>query len=143
MTLVLAPDARLKASCRAIQQVTPELQKLARDMYCFMKANKGIGLAANQVGETIQLIVVEKDDKPLYMFNPRVIKGESVAYNPEGCLSFPGEEKKCRRHQKISVKYVDINGNPSFGVFRGLVARCIQHEVDHLKGITFEEMEKK
>lgn len=143
MELVIAPDERLKTPCKAVLTVTEEYKQLARDMYVFMKEHKGIGLAANQVGECINLIVVDKDGKPLYMFNPRIIRGEKPACNTEGCLSFPGEEKICRRHQKISVKYDDINGTPAFGVFEGLVARCIQHEVDHLRGVTFDEREKK
>lgn len=141
MKLVLHPDERLNQPCNEIEKITPELIKLAKDMYVFMRENNGIGLAANQVGETICLIVVHHDNKPLYMFNPKIVKAEQPGYNTEGCLSFPNVIKNCRRHQKIMVQYRGIDNKIYLGKYQGLTARCIQHECDHLKGITFDERE--
>ena len=143
MELVLYPDERLDQKCEPVEEITDELKALAQEMYDFMIQNNGIGLAANQVGKTMRLIVVQYQNKPVYMFNPRVMKGETPKYGMEGCLSFPGEQKNCRRNQKITVQYKDISGKTKLDVYDGITAVCIQHEIDHLNGITFLEREKK
>lgn len=143
MELVLYPDERLTQKCQEIE--VKDIQKyryLAKDMYEFMIKNNGIGLAANQVGETIRLIVIQHNDKPLYLFNPFIISSTRKQYKLEGCLSFPGETKKCKRGQLIKVKYYDISGKLKMEEYKGLTARCIQHEIDHLNGITFDKREK-
>ncbi len=142
MELVFYPDKRLKIKCEPVEEITPELKQLARNMYQYMIKCGGIGLAANQVNKTFRLIVVE-GEKPFYMFNPVIIQGSRSQYKLEGCLSFPNETKRCRRHQKIVVRYKNMAGNEVTGHFHGLLARCVQHEIDHLNGITFDEREKK
>lgn len=144
MKLILYPDDRLKQKCILVDiEDIPKYKYLAKDMYEFMIENNGIGLAANQVGETIRLIVIKWNEKPIYMFNPRIISSSKNQYKFEGCLSFPGITKKCRRAQLIKIQYIGMNGKVHFGEFKGLTARCIQHEVDHLEGITFNEREQK
>lgn len=144
LKLVLYPDDRLNQKCQEVNILDiPKYRYLAKDMYEFMIENNGIGLAANQVGENIRLIVVQHNNKPLYMFNPMVISSTRKQYKFEGCLSFPDELKKCKRGQLIKVKYYDLNGKMKLEEYKGLTARCVQHEVDHLNGITFLDREKK
>lgn len=133
------------------------LQQLAGDMVDTMHAAHGIGLAAQQIGQALQLCVVDLRETqsdfdweldgarpPLELFMPMVIANPEVTAVPEpqfaaeeGCLSFPGINGDVRRPDEIAVKYQDENGTPHTLRCNGLFARCIQHEADHLNGVLF------
>jgi len=142
----------------------PALRKLSDDMVNTMHDAQGIGLAAQQIGQAIQLCVVDlrvpKTDftwmidgthTPLDLFMPLAIINPEVTFLPspksafeEGCLSFPDIRGDVVRPEEISVKFQDLSGTPHQLTCDGLLARCIQHEVDHLNGVLFiDRMEKK
>lgn len=139
LELVLYPDERLTTPCKEVKKVTPELRQLAKDMYQFMLENNGIGLAANQVGKDMCLIVGDDNGKPVYMFNPRIMLLGNKRKMSEGCLSFPGETIELKRAITVTVKYLDLNNSPRVFTFRGLIAQVIQHEIEHLRGITYHD----
>jgi len=142
MELKLYPDPILKQKCEPVKKVTPELKALAEEMYSFMRKNNGAGLAANQIGQTIRLLVID-DNGPVYMFNPKILQGKGRVCDTEECLSFPGEKKQVPRNIEIAVQYRDINNKNTFAKYSGFLSRVIQHEIDHLNGITFDEKEIK
>ena len=122
-----------------------QLQKLAVDMISFMVENKGIGLAAPQVGISKRLFVMYGEDLKdgfMYCFNPSIEEeSDQCELGQEGCLSFPGEIIEVSRPYSIKVKFCDYLGNEKRMDLKGLSARCFMHELDHLDGITFHERE--
>ena len=142
MKLVLFPDERLTTKCEPVKKVTPKLKQLAKDMYIFMKANGGVGLSANQIGQNIRLFVADDNGSPLYVFNPQILIRSRPKYLQEGCLSFPGETQRVKRHQQTTIKYLDENGQSKCRTFRQLTAQIVAHEIDHLNGITFHDRVK-
>ena len=135
----------LRKRARAVSQVTPAMKRLADDMLESMYESNGIGLAAPQVGESIRLIVVdvsggeeEKTRKPLVLFNPEILSSRGEIVAEEGCLSVPDVWADVTRPESITLKALDRDGNPlEFKNVDGILARCIQHEIDHLDGILF------
>ncbi len=133
----------LRKRAQEVSKVSPELTKLAEDMLETMYKSAGIGLAAPQVGHSIRLIVVDvtgedEEKHPYVMFNPAVTvkKGECVA--EEGCLSVPGVWADVERPETITVESLDKHGKKQvLRNIEGLLARCIQHEIDHLEGVLF------
>lgn len=133
----------LRKRAQDVDKVTPALAKLADDMLETMYKAAGIGLAAPQVGHSIRLIVVditsdEEPKQPYFLFNPKVVRkvGECVA--EEGCLSVPGVWADVERPETITVESLDKKGKPQvLKDIDGLLARCIQHEIDHLDGVLF------
>ena len=140
-----------------IKEITPEINQLISDMFETMYDSKGVGLAAQQVGKALQLTVIDVRDvtdrpstielnglpaevasfMPLVLVNPKVTPmGERVT-GPEGCLSFPEIYADITRPEKVDVKALDANGNPISFRAGGLLARAVQHEVDHLNGVLF------
>jgi len=115
-----------------------ELDKLGRQMEQLMLTYRGIGLAAPQCGIS-KCIVVTNVGKLRRFYNPKIVASSSntILYN-EGCLSFPGLYINIRRPVSVEVEYQDITGNSKIESFDGLEATCIQHEIDHLNGITFQ-----
>jgi peptide deformylase len=133
----------LRKRAQEVSEVTPALTKLAEDMLETMYASNGVGLAAPQVGKSIRLIVVditgeEEEKKPYHIFNPEVIDPRGECTAEEGCLSVPGVWADVERPETISVKGLDKAGKPLLlKNLTGLLARCIQHEIDHLNGVLF------
>jgi peptide deformylase len=140
-----------------IKEITPEIKQLIADMFETMYDSKGIGLAAQQIGQALQLTVidvrgvterpstlevggqpVEVDSRmPMVLINPKITpRGEKVT-GPEGCLSFPEMYAEITRPESVDVKALDANGNPISFRAGGLLARAVQHEVDHLDGVLF------
>lgn len=151
------PDARLRKKGVAVPSVTPELKQLAENMIETMYAENGIGLAAPQVGESIRLLVIDtrpSDDdgnptqegltdlekqvqQPIVIFNPEIqVAKEKTTYD-EGCLSVPGFFETVERAKYVEVKGLDINGQEFTIKTDGLLAICLQHEMDHLEGKLF------
>lgn len=134
------PILRMKAE--PIQEITAEHKQLAADMIQTMQANDGIGLAAPQVAQSIQMIVVDyglvvKGEAPQAFINPEIMEDEGSLTMEEGCLSVPELHEEVTRAERIRVKYQNIDGEPVDEWLDGVKARVVQHEVDHLKGIFF------
>jgi len=115
--------------------------EVEREMLEIMRASKGIGLAGNQVGLLRRVFVMQlQDGRELGCFNPWIMFGDNdKIQDDEGCLSFPNLWLKVARHNKITASYLDNTGKPCIIELEGLDARCFQHELDHLNGVTFTE----
>lgn len=143
LVILQFPDERLRQKCKPVDKVTPELVTIAKDMYAIMRENNGIGLAAPQVGLDIALVVME-DNGPLFLFNPVILKrSPDLEYAGEACLSFKGVTRIIKRPKEVTIKYRDENNKMSYGVFKDLQARCIIHEISHLQGVLFIDLEEK
>lgn len=115
-----------------------EIQELYLNMEKTMEEKKGVGLAAPQIGKNIRLIIINTKDGGVAMFNPKIIrKSLTKEWGEEGCLSVPGLFCQVKRHKKITCKYLNKNGEEEKIIAQGLMARVIQHEIDHLDGILF------
>jgi peptide deformylase len=136
------PDPRLKKVASAVTAFTPEIEKLVRDMAETMYAAPGVGLAATQVDVHKRIIVIDisdtKDDLRVFI-NPELMAAEGEAECEEGCLSVPGYYDKVTRAERITVRAFDERGQPFTLDAEGLLAVCIQHEMDHLEGKVFVE----
>lgn len=112
----------------------PTEQSLLQAMLVTMRENKGVGLAAPQVGVNRQIFVADIGGGPLAFINPKIIKKSGGDVIEEGCLSIPGVTVMVRRPERIVVRYVDENNQPHEKIYEEMMARVIQHEVDHLEG---------
>ena len=142
LSILHYPDQRLHTVASPVQQVNAEIRKLVDDMAQTMYAAPGIGLAATQVNVHKQVIVIdisEKHDKLMTLINPQILTRDGVAEREEGCLSVPGIYEKVSRAERISVAALDRDGKPFKLDAEGLLAVCIQHEIDHLQGKVFVE----
>ena len=140
--ILTEPDPFLRQKSQDVEGVDDEIRRLMQDMLDTMYAAPGIGLAAIQVGVPKRIIVIdlskEEEKKPLYFVNPQVIlKSNSNATYEEGCLSVPGQFAEIARPDRCHVTYLDYNGKQQELKAEGLLATCIQHEIDHLEGILF------
>ena len=138
-TILHYPDKRLRERGKKVDAFTPELGKLIDDMAETMYAAPGVGLAATQIGELIQLFIIDiaSDDEPseLRVFvNPEILERDGEIVWQEGCLSFPGVQEDIDRAAKIKVRAQDRNGKTFELEAEGLLAVAIQHEYDHLQG---------
>ncbi len=141
--ILTEPNEILRKKSLLVDQVDGDIQKLMDDMLETMYLAPGIGLAAIQVGVPKRVIVLDmarKDEpkNPMYFINPEIItkSKDSLAYE-EGCLSVPGQFAEITRSSNCSIKYLDYYGQPQELKTEGLLATCIQHEIDHLEGILF------
>ncbi|MBU2028336.1 peptide deformylase [Patescibacteria group bacterium] len=122
----------------------PEIKRLILDMLEMMEKNSGLGLAANQVGQLVRVCIVKLEGKTHIFINPRLkSKSWGKIVCEEGCLSFPGKFIPVKRSKKIKVEAFDKNGQKFVLKAENMLARAIQHEVDHLDGILFIEKEVK
>ena len=141
--ILTEPDPFLRQKSLDVEAVSDEIRSLMNDMLETMYNAPGIGLAAIQVGVPKNVIVMDlsrSDEKknPLYFVNPKIIQNsDNNATYKEGCLSVPGQFAEINRPDKCKVKYLDYNGEEKILDAEGLLATCIQHEIDHLKGILF------
>ena len=136
------PDARLHRKAAPIPVVNEDIRRLAADMAETMYAAPGIGLAATQVDVHKRLIVIDvSEDKNdlLVLINPELIRGEGECEGEEGCLSVPGIYECVRRSERVVVRAVGLDGKPFELDAEGLLAVCVQHEMDHLEGKVFVE----
>jgi peptide deformylase len=127
----------LREPTRPVDQVTDELRRLVDDMFETMHAAKGIGLAAPQVGRTERLFVAEVDERPLVFINPEIVLAEGKAKGEEGCLSIPEVYGDVERAARVVMRGLDRDGAPQEVEATELLARCLQHELDHLHGRLF------
>jgi peptide deformylase len=134
------PDKRLKEIAPEVTANTPELQTFIKDMFETMYAWDGVGLATTQVGSQYRLFVLdvsEHKNTPQCFINPIITAKSGTLASEEGCLSFPDIFVTVQRAEEISVSYLDENFQPRELECEDLLAICIQHEMDHLNGITF------
>jgi len=158
LKILTYPDPRLKEISKPVDHFGPDLQKLTEDMLETMYDARGIGLAAPQVGALKRVLVIDtrpKDEKgrryqydemtemelkvsqPLVLINPRVVKGEGQQTFDEGCLSVPGFYETVERYQLVTIEAEDVKGSTFSFTTDGLLAVCVQHEMDHLEGKLF------
>jgi peptide deformylase len=136
------PDERLHKVAKKIEKIDDTIRKLARDMAETMYSAPGIGLAATQVDKHIQLIVLDVSDTHdnlRVLINPELLDSKGEKVNEEGCLSVPGIYENVSRAERVTVRALDEHGKPFTVEAEGLLAVCIQHEMDHLKGRVFVE----
>lgn len=130
-------DPVLRAKAKPVARVTKRIAKLLKDMEETMYAADGVGLAAPQVGVSQRLIVVDVGDGPIHLVNPVLEEGEGAEVDREGCLSIPGVFGYVERYARVVVSGLDGNGKPIRVEGSGLLARALQHEIDHLDGVLF------
>ena len=141
--IIIAPDPRLKKRAQPIEAVDAEIRRLMDDMLETMYAAPGIGLAAPQVGVLKRVIVVDtarKDEEPepLFLANPELLSvGEDDSVYEEGCLSLPDQFADVTRPAACRVRYLDRDNETREVEAEGILATCIQHEMDHLEGLLF------
>jgi peptide deformylase len=134
------PDPRLRKTAEPVVEVDDEIRKIVDDMFETMYDAPGIGLAANQVNIQKQIIVIDvsqEKNEPLCLINPEIIERDGEEEMEEGCLSVPGVYETVQRAQHIRVRALDRDGNPFELEDDDLLAVCIQHEMDHLRGKLF------
>ncbi len=152
LKIVKYGDPVLREKAQPVVVVTDELRQLAADMISTMHRARGVGLAAEQVGRTERLCVIDipegcenAEDElfnasvpmPLVLFNPEIVSQEGSQCDKEGCLSFPGIGGSITRAAQVTCQYLDENNMPQMVVARGFLARALQHEIDHLNGILY------
>ena len=131
------PDPRLRKKTPPVQHFDQKLQKLIDDMFETMYAAPGVGLAANQVGVQLRLSVMDCSDEhnqPIVLINPEVLAAVEPQEMEEGCLSLPDLRDKVQRYNKLRLRALDRHGKPYELEAEGLMAQCVQHEIDHLDG---------
>lgn len=146
LPLIIAPDERLKIKSEPVDQITDDIRELTRHMFDTMYHEKGIGLAAVQVGVHKRIVVIDtewrdEDGTPgtQHVFiNPEIVQNspETRVYK-EGCLSLPEQFADVTRPSAVRIRYTNLEGQQQEVDFDGLLATCIQHEIDHLNGIIF------
>jgi peptide deformylase len=141
--LIILPDPLLRQQSKPIEQVDAEISRLADDMLETMYDAPGIGLAAIQIGVPRRMLVIDvsredEDNKPVVFINPEILRvSDDVSTYEEGCLSIPDYYAEVERPASLTVSYVDRDGKKQTVEADGLLATCLQHEIDHLNGILF------
>jgi peptide deformylase len=148
-SIVVVPHDALKTRAEEILNIDERIRNLAAEMAELMYRAPGIGLAANQVGETLRMIVVdvtyayttpsERKKEPIFIINPVIPISEGEAVREEGCLSVPEFSVEITRPETVQVQGIDLDGNPVKIETDGILARALQHEIDHLNGTTIVE----
>lgn len=147
-SIVEVPDPRLKQVSKPVETFDDDLKKLVEDMFDTMYDAPGIGLAAIQVGVPLRVLVIDLQEpqeeggdpvrKPLIFINPEILDpSEDMAVYQEGCLSVPDQFADVDRPATCRARWQDLEGNVHQADFDGLMATCLQHEMDHLEGILF------
>ena len=142
LELKLAGDPVLKQHCEEVTKIDKRVKKLLDDMAETMYTNEGVGIAAPQVGVLLRVVVVDVDKKRYELINPVITHREGLVVDSEGCLSCPNLFGEVERAEKIRVKYMTRFHKEKELEAEGLLARCIQHEIDHLNGRLFIDIAK-
>ena len=141
--ILILPDKRLRLVSKPVAKIDASAKKLVQDMFETMYAAPGIGLAAIQVGEARRIITMDlakKDEEkqPQVFINPEIVsKSKELSTHEEGCLSIPEYYEEVERPATVRVRYLDLDGKQHEVEATGLLATCIQHEIDHLDGVLF------
>lgn len=140
-TIRTYPDEILRTPAKEVDTITDEVREVCGDMIETMRAARGVGLAANQIGLALRIITVDtgsdKESAPVAVLNPRIVGVEGEETAEEGCLSIPGFYETVKRAKKTLVRGITVEGKDYRIECSGLVARAFQHEIDHLKGVLF------
>jgi peptide deformylase len=141
LKIITYPDPILRKKCQQVTEFDSSLQKLLDDMLETMYADQGMGLAANQVGVSKRIFIMDENSdnpQPIFFINPEIVlQSEELTEAEEGCLSFPGIRLMIKRPARVVVKALDREGREFICEREGYPARCLLHEYDHLDGITF------
>ena len=141
LTIRTLGDKVLTQKAKRVASVDDTIRNFCASMINTMIENNGIGLAANQVGVLKRIIIVLIENKPSVMINPEIVEfSKEVSLMDEGCLSIPETYLPISRAETIKVKYRDLKGKPHFETYSGLTSRIIQHEVQHLEGVTMDTL---
>ncbi|MDR6898740.1 peptide deformylase [Rhizobium miluonense] len=141
--LIILPDPLLRQASKPIEQIDIEIQRLADDMLETMYDAPGIGLAAIQIGVPRRMLVIDvaregEEKTPLVFINPEIVaSSDERSVYEEGCLSIPDYYAEVERPARVTVKHLDRNGKEQLTDADGLLATCVQHEIDHLNGVLF------
>jgi peptide deformylase len=140
--IVLYPDPVLLSPTEPVGEITEEIRTLVEDMIATMHAEPGVGLAANQVGVPVRLMVIdlsagEEPGQVRVFVNPEIVSSQGSQVGDEGCLSFPGIVEVLERPMKVTLRATDLEGRPIEEVAEGFYARAVCHEIDHLDGVVF------
>lgn len=141
--IVRFPDPILKTPTLRVDVIDRDIVKLVEDMFETMYHEEGVGLAANQIGEPLRIMVIDTSPKKeslpvkLVLINPEFLEGQGSIKYMEGCLSFPGLTVEVDRYQKVRFRAMDLKGEVKEYELEGFPAIVFQHELDHLDGITF------
>ena len=141
-TILTYPNPELKKKSAPVTIINDSVRELARDMVETMYDAPGVGLAAPQIGVLQRVIVIDVSDKDeadglIIAINPVIVHAEGETYEEEGCLSVPKYAANVRRHSRLVVKGLDLDGNEQTWRAEGLLAIAFQHEIDHLEGVLF------
>lgn len=142
LEILRAPHPLLKTKAKPVETIDGALRQLAADMFETMYKAPGIGLAAPQIGVLQRLVVVDvalgDERRPLVLVNPEIDwSSDEVATAEEGCLSLPNQFAEVTRPEAVRISYLDQHGEARALAAEGLLARCVQHEIDHLDGVLF------
>jgi len=135
--IVKKGDSILREKAKAVPRVTVSIVKLLENMRATLRAANGVGLAAPQIGVSKRVIIVETEEEYLELINPEITMSEGEQTDTEGCLSIPGLVGEVTRAFRVKVRGIDRHGENVELLREGLVARALQHEIDHLDGILF------
>jgi peptide deformylase len=127
----------LRKPSEPVPEITPELKRLVDDMFETMYEERGVGLAAPQVGRNVRLFIIDLDKEKMIFINPEILSSSGKDVCEEGCLSFPGLRENVQRALKVKAQATDLDGTRFEIEAEGLFARAIQHELDHLDGVLF------
>lgn len=136
------PDPRVREKALPVTEIDAKIRQIVTDMFETMYENNGVGLASIQVNIKQRIVVIdvsENKNQPLCLINPEIIHREGSQLEFEGCLSYPGVYDKVERPAKVRFKALDIDGKPYEMTGEGLLAACVEHEIDHLNGTLFVE----
>ena len=141
LPIVQHPDPRLSVPGKKVEKITDEIKQIVDDMFQTHYAQSNCAaLAATQLGIPLCITVIdfsENKDSPLCLINPEVISGEGETFLEEGCMSVSGVYEKVKRYEKVTVRAMDLDGQVKDHFAEGFMAKCMQHEIDHLNGIVF------
>ena len=140
LNVLIYPDERLRTVCQPVAEINDEIRKIVDDMFETMYKEEGIGLAAPQVNIQQRIITIDLDSEKsnqIGLMNPEILERSGETGIEEGCLSIPGFRGLVPRKEKVTVKALKRDGNEFTLEADGLLAICIQHEIDHLNGVLF------
>ena len=140
LNVLIYPEERLRTVCQPVAEINDEIRKIVDDMFETMYKEEGIGLAAPQVNIQQRIITIDLDSEnsnQIVLINPEILESSGKTGIEEGCLSIPGFRGLVPRKEKVTVKALNRDGNEFTLEADGLLAICIQHEIDHLNGVLF------
>ena len=140
LKVIKAGDPVLRQPTQPVTRITKRVSRLIQDMFETMYAEDGVGLAAPQVGVSKKIAVIDVGEGPITLINPKVINGFGEDIDVEGCLSIPGKKAYVKRLAQVKVEALNEKGRSVLIEAEGMLARALQHEIDHLNGILFTDL---